>query len=105
MEPRRFPVQRQPPNLRFKPKLRTDISKPVQRNPSMMDNIICHQCGMRGHMAKDCQKPKIVCFGCGQAGHMKPDCPNKQNHQVGRGTVGEGNPNRGGFKPRNGGFG
>ena len=70
-----------------------------------MNHIICHKCGMRGHMIKDCQKPAIVCFGCGQAGHIKPDCPNKQNQQVGRGAVGGGNQGGEGFKPRNGGFG
>ena len=54
MEPRRFLVQRQPPNLRFKPKLRTDIRKPVPRNSNPMSHIICHRCGMMGHMIKDC---------------------------------------------------
>ena len=105
MEPRKFQVQRQPPNLRFRPKLRTEGRKPIPRSFKPVNNLLCNNCGMRGHLMKDCQKPKIICFGCGQAGHIKPDCPNKQNQQVSRENGGGSNQGGGGFKPRNGGFG
>ena len=32
---------------------------------------ICHNCGIRGHVLKECPKPKIVCYHCGEPGHMK----------------------------------
>ena len=35
---------------------------------------ICHNCGIRGHVLKECPKPKIVCYQCGESGHMKNNC-------------------------------
>src|SRR5674536_48661 len=70
----------------------------IHRTNNPMNQIICSNCGMRGHMMKDCLKPKIICFGCGQPGHMKLDCPNRQNQQVGRGNGGGDNQGGGGFK-------
>ena len=68
-------------------------------NPEI--KIICHNCGLPGHLKNECKKPKIVCFGCGQEGHIKPDCPNKPvdgGYNKGRARPGGG----GGFLARSG---
>ena len=39
--------------------------------------ILCHNCGLPGHIKNECKKPKIISFGCGKEGHIKPECPNK----------------------------
>ncbi|KAK1631657.1 hypothetical protein QYE76_005972 [Lolium multiflorum] len=44
-------------------------------------------CGLTGHFAKDCKKPRIICFGCRQEGHMLKDCP-KKNSGGSRGNTG-----------------
>ena len=31
---------------------------------------ICHNCGIRGHVSRDCPNPKILCYQCGEPGHM-----------------------------------
>ncbi|XP_053683783.1 uncharacterized protein LOC128733932 [Sabethes cyaneus] len=40
--------------------------------------IICNNCGERGHMRYKCRnRPKPgICFMCGQTGHQEPRCPN-----------------------------
>ncbi|XP_055531290.1 uncharacterized protein LOC129722085 [Wyeomyia smithii] len=40
--------------------------------------IICNNCGERGHMRYKCRnRPKPgICYMCGQTGHQEPRCPN-----------------------------
>ena len=76
IEPRKVQVQKSPPNLRFKPRPKMDIRKPMAQNPTPLNQVICHKCGLRGRLQKDCPQPKVICYGCGQPGRMKPNCPN-----------------------------
>ena len=77
MEPKKFPVNRPaPPNRNFQPRFRPSNNPPNRGNPNPKSNIICGNCGVRGHVRSECQRPRIVCYGCGKDGHIKPDCPN-----------------------------
>ena len=39
----------------------------------------CHNCGIPGHLKKDCRKKKkFASYHCGDAGHGVKDCPKKQ---------------------------
>ena len=31
---------------------------------------IFHNCGIRGHVSRECPNPKILCYQCGEPGHM-----------------------------------
>jgi hypothetical protein len=72
---------------------------PGQEEEILEVELFCHSCGAKGHLAKDCQRPKIICFGCNQEGHMKNQCPNRA--AWGRKSTG-GGPNRGGNLGGNG---
>ena len=82
-EPKRFPDRKPTPNLTFKPKPRPGNFNPKPNfnkgGPNPKSNVICHNCGVKGHYKSECRQPKVICYGCGQPGHMKPNCPNKQN--------------------------
>lgn len=39
----------------------------------------CYNCGVFGHIAKDCSKPKqITCYNCGKNGHIAKECRGKK---------------------------
>ena len=62
------------------------------------DDIICRECGEKGHISYHC--PKVKCFNCGQYGHKSFDCKKRyRNYQKGgRGYwSGYGNGYRGGY--------
>ena len=76
-ETKKFQPSKSVPNRSFKPRVQTG-GAPVNRgtfNPK--GRIICHGCGLPGHVKSECRKPKVICFGCGQEEHVKSDCPNK----------------------------
>uniref|UniRef100_A0A0K0ER72 CCHC-type domain-containing protein n=1 Tax=Strongyloides stercoralis TaxID=6248 RepID=A0A0K0ER72_STRER len=39
---------------------------------------ICHNCGVKGHLKKQCKKPPALCFYCNKKGHLIRYCVNKQ---------------------------
>ena len=44
----------------------------------LKDNeIVCRQCGLKGHKKRDC---KTKCFLCNRQGHVKKDCKSKKKH-------------------------
>jgi hypothetical protein len=99
MEPRKYPINKPTPNLSFKarPQSWGMLSRAGGGNPR--GGITYRLCGARGHLAKDCQRPKIICYGSNQEGHMRNQCPNKA--AWGRKATG-GGPNRGGNSGGNG---
>jgi hypothetical protein len=106
-EAKRVQPTRSTPNLSFKPKVRTGGAPPNHKVFTPKDEIICHKCGLPGHMKSECRKPSIICYACGKEGHICLDCPNKpagrwpDNH--GGKIVGGGRPaSRGGSSSKNG---
>jgi hypothetical protein len=93
LEPRRFPLNKPPTDLSFKPRQQNRGTLPRSRGGNPRGGVICCSCGAKGHYSNECQKPKIIFFGCNQEGHMKNQCPNKATW--GRKPNG-GRPNRGG---------
>ncbi|KAK1685186.1 hypothetical protein QYE76_046034 [Lolium multiflorum] len=79
IEPRKYPVSKPTPDRSFKPRFRPTGNQYNRggQNQNPRNQILCHNCGQRGHVQKDCQKPRIICYGCGKEGHIKPECPNK----------------------------
>jgi hypothetical protein len=78
LEPRRYPVNKPTTDLSFKPRPPSRGMLPWGGgggNPR--GGITCNLCGAKGHLAKDCQRPKVINYGCNQEGHMKNQCPNR----------------------------
>ena len=42
------------------------------KNEEKGDDIICRECGGKGHISYNC--PKVKCYNCGQYGHKSFDC-------------------------------
>ncbi|XP_034118160.1 zinc finger CCHC domain-containing protein 13-like [Drosophila albomicans] len=45
------------------------------------NNRRCHNCNSRGHLAKECRKPKREpgsCYACGEMGHFIAECKKKK---------------------------
>jgi hypothetical protein len=76
-EAKKVQPTRSTPNLSFKPRIRTGGAPPNRKVFSPKGQILCHKCGLPGHIQKDCNKPRIICYACGKEGHIRPDCPNK----------------------------
>ena len=91
-EPKKFVSNKPNTNLTFKPRYNPSNNRrtPVSQ---YMANIICRTCGLKGHVSKDCRRPKVICYGCRQEGHMLKDCPNRNN---GGGKLGGGGSKNGG---------
>jgi hypothetical protein len=84
MEPKKYPFKKPNPNpnsnLTFKPRLRPGFQNSGRGGSNPKIQIICHNCGYKGHYASECRQPKVICYGCGKPGHMKPNCPNQSNN-------------------------
>ncbi|KAK1629357.1 hypothetical protein QYE76_003672 [Lolium multiflorum] len=103
-EPKRFYSNKPNTSLSFKPRYNNNNNNNYyyyyyyyygsRKNQAFQtaNQIVCRSCGLTGHFAKDCKKPRIICFGCRQEGHMLKDCPKRNN---GGGQSGGGG-NRGG---------
>jgi hypothetical protein len=78
MEPRRYLVNKPTADLTFKPRPPSRGMLPRGGGGGNPKGVItCHECGARGHLARDCPRPKVICYGCNQEGHMKKHCPNR----------------------------
>jgi hypothetical protein len=53
----------------------------------MNSSIICNNCLLSGHIARECQQGDM-CHACGAFDHVKTDCPNKDNECAQCGKVG-----------------
>jgi hypothetical protein len=99
LEPRRYPVNKPTVDLSFKPRLPSRRMLPRGGGGNPRGGTTCNSCGARGHLVKDCPRPRIICYGCNQEGHMKNNCPNRA--AWGKRSSG-GGPNRGGNSGGNG---
>ena len=54
-EPKRFSDRKPTPNLSFKPSPKPDNRNPNQGKPNPKSNVICHNCGYKGHYAAECR--------------------------------------------------
>ena len=51
-----------------------------ERRPKRKDDpteIVCYQCGEKGHKSNACTGEVKRCFRCGAKGHVVADCPRK----------------------------
>ncbi|KAK1643105.1 hypothetical protein QYE76_060910 [Lolium multiflorum] len=101
IEPRKYPISKPIHDRSFKPRYRPTTGNQYNRggqSQNPINQIICNNCGLKGHLQKDCQKPRIICYGCGKDGHIKPECPNKSSwsgqSSGGRGGNNNNNNNR-----------
>ncbi|KAK1676991.1 hypothetical protein QYE76_037839 [Lolium multiflorum] len=85
-EPKRFVSNKPNTSLSFKPRYNNNNNNNnnsnyynSRRNQAFQtaNQAVCRSCGLTGHFAKDCKKPRIICFGCRQEGHMLKDCPKR----------------------------
>ncbi|KAK1585290.1 hypothetical protein QYE76_029263 [Lolium multiflorum] len=75
-EPKKFVSNKPNTSLSFKPRYNPSINRRTPRS-QFMAQIVCRNCGFKGHYSRDCRKPKVICFGCRQEGHMLKDCPSR----------------------------
>ena len=55
-----------------------DPKKAQQQKKGGKEKRKCHNCGIPGHLKKDCRKKKkFACYHCGDAGHAVKGCPKK----------------------------
>jgi hypothetical protein len=76
LEPRKYLINKPTTDLSFKPWPQNRGMLP-RAGGNHRGGIIYHSCGAKGHLAKDCQRPKIIYYECNQEGHMKNQCPNR----------------------------
>jgi hypothetical protein len=76
-EAKRVQPTRTPQNLSFNPRMRTRGVPPTRKVFTPKSQLICHKCGLLGHMKNECIKPSIICYACGKEGHIHLDFPNK----------------------------
>jgi hypothetical protein len=98
---KRFQPSQPTPNLSSKSRIKSVGSSTIWEGSTPRDQIICHNCGLPGHMKRDCVKPKVVCHACGKEGHIRPDCPRKP--PGGWPVKGKGRPRAGGGPSSGGG--
>ncbi|KAI7889284.1 uncharacterized protein EV154DRAFT_515085 [Mucor mucedo] len=49
--------------------------------------VVCENCGIINHYAKDCQARDITCYNCNKHGHIARDCPLAVTGDVSHGTT------------------
>jgi hypothetical protein len=76
-EAKRVQPTRSTPNLSFKPRVRIGGAPPNRKVFSPKGQILCHKCGLPGHVQRECTKPSIIYYAYGKEGHIRLDCPNK----------------------------
>ncbi|KAM8713509.1 hypothetical protein ACLKA7_013774 [Drosophila subpalustris] len=60
-----------------KVELGNSIQKQADPVNAPKQDVKCYNCNSKGHMAKECRKPKRedgACFACGKQGHQAKDC-------------------------------
>ena len=48
-------------------------ARAAQAKPAAAGDVVCHNCGRKGHYARDCPNPP-KCSHCGNSGHVAKDC-------------------------------
>ena len=67
-------------NKKVEPKMEPQQQKKGGKNDKGQEKKRCHNCGIIGHLRKDCKKKKkkTGCFQCSEAGHLINDCSKRQ---------------------------
>lgn len=59
-----------------------ELDKRTAQQQRMINNkpkdLLCKNCGRKGHNYRDCRDPDLLCFYCKEKGHRKMDCPKLQ---------------------------
>jgi hypothetical protein len=63
MEAKRVQPTRSTQNLSFKPRVRTRGVPSNRRTFAPRSQILCHNCGLPGHVKNECTKPMIFAMG------------------------------------------
>jgi hypothetical protein len=69
-EAKRVQPTRNSQNLSSKPRVRTGGVPPTRKVFTPKSQLICHNCGLSGHIKNECMKPRIICHAYGKEGHI-----------------------------------